>query len=605
MLHRLAVTGYAVCLKAFSREHRDRYGREMVEAFERELSELEANRGSWSALRFVVAACLDAVSAGLGERRRRASGSRNSRVVSERAVIPSGAEALDAVVRTIRLALRRIRRSPSFTTSVVVILALGIGANAVMFGVVDRLLLSPPQHIIDAEDVRLLHVQRRLQSTGELAAYRTMSYPDYQDFLGVNAFTDVAAYTRTLEMTVGWGDAAGRARVVGVTANLFPLLGVQPASGRFFTVQVDTFADDPTAVLAHEYWVRAYGRDTGILGRTIDVGSVRLTVIGIAPAGFTGAELGPVDIWIPMSASYAVRGISGARYAFVQTVARMRPGVSVEAAEAEATARHRARDIGSSSHANSEPEVIVAPIIAALGPNPTNEARVVLWLTGVSLVVLLIACFNVASLLFARSIRTRQEIAVRLALGMSYRRLIAELVTEILVLTTMGAGAALLVARVLSGTVHQSLLPNVAFSDVSLGGRLLGFTLVATLTAGLLSGLIPALQARKVQLADALRAGGPGVAGHRSRTRVALIIGQISLSAVLLVGAGLFVRSLRTAQELDLGFDPQNIVVVALEFNEALDPTEHLAIYEKALEGIQRLPGAHSVGLTATVPFES
>ncbi len=519
---------------------------------------------------------------------------------------------VDAVVRTLSFALRGVRRAPGFTASVVLILALGIGANAVMFGVVDRLLLSPPQHVVDADEVRLLHVRRRslnpqIQLIQEINLFQNITYPDYQEFLGVDAFADVALYSSPADRTIGRGEAATQARVVGASGNLFPLLGVRPVLGRFFEDGEDPLAANPTAVLAYEYWDRRYGRDPDVLGRTIDVGTVRLTVIGIAPAGFTGAELGPVDFWIPMAGLIPNVNIFALNQNFYRfrAVARLAPGTTIEAAEAEATARHRggrAVEITENRY-DADAEVVLAPIIAARGPSPTSEAQVARWLAGVSLVVLLIACFNVANLLLARSIRTRREIAVRIALGASRGRLIGELVTESLVLATMGAGAALLVARVLSRTVHQILLPNVAVIDASAGGRLLGFTLVATLVTGLLTGLIPALQASKAELADTLRAGGHGVAGGRSKTRITLIVGQVALSVVLLVGAGLFVQSLRSAQDLDLGFDSQNIVMVRLQFNESLEMTERRAIYGRALEGVRRLPGVHSAGLGRTPPF--
>ena len=524
-------------------------------------------------------------------------------------MLPAMSDALtqlvDAVVRTLSLALRRIRRAPGFTASVVVILTLGIGANAVMFGVVDRLLLSPPQHIVDADEVRVLHVRGLSMFSGEITLGQGLSYPDYQDFFAVEAFTDVAAYTLTRVVTVGRGEAASRARAVGASANLFPLLGVRPVVGRFFPLEEDALEANPIAVLAHEYWERRYGSDPEILGRTIDVDTRSLTVIGIAPAGFTGAQLAPVDIWIPISEVLPIRTLQSRGALTVGAVARLTPDATVEAAEAEATARHRGgrAELIAREFYNADAEVILAPIIAARGPSPTREVQVARWLAGVSLVVLLIACFNVANLLLARSIRTRRENTVRLALGAGRGRLIGELLTESLMIATMGAGVALLLARVFSATVHEILLPNVAFTDVGLGGRLLAFTLVATVATGLITGLIPAFQASKAELADTLKAGGGGVAAGRSKAQSALLVGQVALSVVLLVGAGLFVRSLRTAQGLDLGFDPRNIAVVTPELDRALEFSERGAILERAIEGIRRLPGVRNAAVTTLTPF--
>ena len=513
---------------------------------------------------------------------------------------------LEAVVRTLTLALRRIRRAPGFAISVVVILALGIGANAVMFEVVDRLLLSPPQHVVDASEVRLVYV-RGESPFGGSGVWQSVSYPDYGDFRGVEAFAELAAYTPVRESTVGRGETLGRAQVAGATASMFPLLGVQPALGQFFPQEEDPLAATPVAVLSHEYWDRRYGRDPEVIGRTLEVGSRSLTVIGIAPAGFTGAQLAPVDIWMPVTQSTGERNLTLRGTTGILVVARLAPGATVEAAEAEATASHRAgrEEMISIGRYDADAAVVLAPIVAARGPSPTSEAQVTRWLAGVSLAVLLIACFNVANLLLARSIRARQEIAVRLALGAGRGRLIGEVLTEILLLAVMGAGVSLLFASLLRDSVHEVLLPNVAFTDGPIGGRLLGFTFGATLVTGLLTGLIPALHASRANLSDAIKSGARGVTAGRSKTRVALIVGQVALTVVLLVGAGLFVRSLQTAQGLDLGFDPSNVVVASVEPEGPLEPSELTEIVERALSGVRRLPGVHSAGLSLAVPFRS
>jgi predicted permease len=219
--------------------------------------------------------------------------------------------------------------------------------------------------------------------------------------------------------------------------------------------------------------------------------------------------------------------------------------------------------------------------------------------------VLLIACLNVANLLLARGIRTRREVAVRLALGVSRARLLAQLLTESVVLAGLGALAALLLATLSAGALHDFLLPNVAFNDGRLGARLLLFTTVATVGAGVLAGLIPALQMSCPDLASALRSGGRGLGGGRSRTRSLLLVGQTALSVVLLVGAGLFVQSFSRAQHLDLGFDANQVAVVQLEWNETLPMEERQVIYEEALDRVRRLPSVSAAGLSYTVPFWS
>ena len=519
-------------------------------------------------------------------------------------------ELIDTAARSAAFAVRSLRRTPGFTVSVVAILALGIGANAVMFGVVDRLLLSPPQHVVDAERVRLLHVRRAIFN-GEILTGRTVTFPDYRDFLGVGAFESVAAYAEPRETTVGHAPSAEQARVAAATASLFPLLGVQPALGRFFREEEDLIGADPTAVLAHEYWERERGGDPGVLGSSISVGQGTYTVVGVAPPGFTGAELMPVDIWLPAQVHQSIE--SGDTWHdnrgsyWLHTVARLAPGATEAGAAAEATAAHRGgrAEMMAEDRYDPDAEVVVAPIIAAQGPTPAAEAGVARWLAGVSAIVLLIACFNVANLLLAKAIEGRREIAVRIALGVGRARLTGDLVAESVLLSGLGAVAALLAARLLGPNLHRALLPEVAFTDAGLGGRLLAFTAAAALLAGLLTGVVPALQAVRSDLAETLRSGGRGLSGGGSRTRVALLLGQAALSVVLLVGAGLFLRSLRAAEQLDLGFDDDRIVVVSLEWNETLPGEERQAIYEEAVAGIRRLRDVRAAGLTYTVPFRT
>jgi putative ABC transport system permease protein len=519
------------------------------------------------------------------------------------------AQAWETVVGAALHAGRRIRRNAGLTASIVSILALGIGANAVMFGVVDRLLLSPPQHVVDPDGVHLLYVRREIFN-GDVSVGRTLTFPDYRDFAEVDAFASVAAFTGPGRVTVGRGEDASQANVEGASASLFPLLGVQPTLGRFYTSEEDAIGGAPVAVLAHEYWERAYGKSEDVIGRTIEVGSATYDIVGVAPPGFTGAALEPVDLWVPLLVQESIESGTGWEdsrgWYWLNTVARLAPGATVEAAQTEATARHRAgrEELIRQDRYDGDAEVLVAPIIAARGPRPTGEARVARWLAGVSLVVLLIACFNVANLLLARAVQTRRDTAVRLALGVSRRRLTGELVIESLVLAGLGAGVALALAYVLNTRVHQILLPDVAFTDQTLGGRLFLFTAAVAVAAGLVAGLLPAIQATEGRLADALQASRR-VAGGRSRVRIALLVGQAALSVVLLVGAGLFVRSFQAASELDLGFDSRTVAVLSLKWNGAPEPSEQHAVYEEVLARVRRLPGVRAAGMTYTIPFWS
>jgi predicted permease len=518
---------------------------------------------------------------------------------------------MDGVWKSVTLAVRGVRRAPGFAFAVITILALGLGANAVMFEVVDRLLLSPPTHVVDPEDVRLLYLQRTDRGSGQVTTGRTLTYPDFQDFRRVAGFVEVAAYTRD-RMTFGRGQGAREVEGEAASASLFPLLGVRPALGRFFTPEEDAPGVDGVAVLSWAFWETQYGKDPAVLGRTVDVGDGRYTVVGVAPEGFTGAALSHVDLWLPLEraqeiATGGTQWRDNRNWWWVHTVARIAPGASAESAQAEATAAHRAgrQDLVAEGRYSKDATILAAPILAARGPDPSAESRVARWLAAVSAIVLLIACFNVANLLLARAARARREVAVRVALGVSRTRLLAELLTESLVLALLGGGAALLVARVGGRALNRVLLPDVAFTGTGPGIRLIAFLGIATLLTGVLAGVVPALHAGRADVASVLKSGAPGSARGRSRTRVFLLVAQAALSVVLLVGAGLFVRSLDRARGLDLGWDPSRVAVVELEWNEALPATDRTALYEEALERVRRLPGVRAAGFTYTVFFQS
>lgn len=519
-------------------------------------------------------------------------------------------EVLDALLGSVNLAMRRVRRSPGFAISIVVILAMGMGANSLMFGVVDRLLLSTPEHVMNPDRVRALYVRRE---TGEgIRVGRTLSYPDYIDFASVSGFSQVGAYSGRNSMTMGRGPEARRVTVNGVSASFFSLLGVRPALGRFFTPDEDAPGAAPTVVLSWEFWERAFGKDPGVLGRALDIGSEAWTVIGVAPRGFTGTDLGQVDLWLPLErAQETATGGSAWKdnrnWWWVRVVARLAPGASAAAAAAEATAAHRAgrEPLIAQGRYDAHATILAASLVAARGPDPTAESRVARWLAGVSLIVLLIACFNVANLLLARAAGARREMGLRVTLGVSRGRLLADLLVESLVLAALAAAAALAVAAIGSGALHRVLFPDVLFTNGILSPRLMIFIGGVTLLTAFLAGVVPALHASRTDVAEALRGSGGGEGRARTRTRTSLLVAQTALSVVLLVGAGLFVRSLGRARGVDLGFDARHVVVASIQWNHELSVAERTALYRRAVERVRLLPGVRAAGLTFTVPFQS
>jgi len=537
------------------------------------------------------------------------------------------AEWWDALRQDVRYTLRGLRRQPGFAAGVVLTMALGIGANATMFGIVDRLMLRPPAHVADAGRVRRVYFQEisegGVEQTDEMVSYAR--FATLRD--STKAFGRVATWS-TREQVLGSGREAREIQTGVVSASFFPLLGVRPHLGRFFTADEDRPPmGSALVVLGYDLWQSEFGGDSAALGRTVRIGTREYQVVGVAPAGFSGVELGRVDVWLPVSVVgndvvdpylrradttgtlqwHQVRNVS-----WLNLLGRLAPGVTDAQADAELTVAERrwlaaAPEPPSAAElARTRPRVTVGPIQRERGPDGPPSGRVAIWLAGVALLVLVSACANVANLLLARATRRRREIAVRVALGVARRRLAWQLLLESLLLALFGGVAGLLVAHWGGGGVRTVLLPDVAWSGTLADPRVLGFAALAALLTGALAGLAPALQASDPDLASALKAGAREGGFQRSRTRALLLVAQGALSAVLLVGAGLFVRSLHNVTSADLGFDPGRVLLVNVDLRRAgYTEEEALALYDRLHERVRALPGVARASLTTTVPFWS
>ena len=498
--------------------------------------------------------------------------------------------------------LRDVRRHPGFASAVVLTLGLGIGANAAMFAILDRLLFQPPAHVVDADRVLRVMVERNF--IGRVNRSATIAFPDFEDLLKHTGLGGAAALTGSREATLGSGPEATRVRVVQASHELFPLLGARPALGRFYGAEEDRGGAPGTAVLSQEYWRRALGAAPDAIGRTLEISGVPYTVIGIAPSGFTGVDLAPVDVWVPIRAANGGEDrLTSRDFFWMRAVVRLGEGVTVAAAEQEATRVHRAGWQESIAAGHYDPGVRVAldPLIEARGPDASAESKVARWLGGVSFIVLLIACANVANLLLARGTRRRREVAVRLALGVERGRMIGLMITESVVLALLGAGVALGMAIWGGAAIRKVLLPGVHFPGPAIGSRILLFTLAAAVLAGLAAGIGPALQATRADLARDLASGGAGSFGRRQGARGLLTVGQAALAVLLLVGAGLFVRSVAEVRRLDLGLDVDNLALVTLELSSR--DVDRSDVYARAMERLRAVPGVESVAAT-TSPFQ-
>jgi putative ABC transport system permease protein len=519
---------------------------------------------------------------------------------------------VDVVRQSVGYALRGFGRSPGLTLGIVLTFALGIGANATMYGIVERLILATPPHVANGDEVKRLLPEYYVEHTRSRLAVPTVSYPEYRELESVRAFRGVAGHAQH-DVIVGRGENAEAGSLVWATGNFFELLGVQPARGRFYTPAEDRIGGGRVAVISHGYWQRKFGGLSNAVGQSIDFGYGPYTIIGVAPRGFTGIELARVDFWVPLRVAatdtYGSDWENDRTWAWFEPFARLAPEVKVERAAAEATAVHAN---GWSAHVTrgeygKNPTVVIAPLQAGLGPNPSGEVLVARLLLGVSLMVLLIACVNVANLLLARTIKQSREIAVRLSLGISRARLIGQILLEGVLLAAGGALCALLIYTYGGDVIRHALLPNVEWSEARITANIAWVMIALTVFAGLLSALVPAYKAAKGELSLMLRqASAGGITRTTARVRTSLVLVQTALSVLLLVGASLFLRSLNRVHQLDLGFEVDGLYqVTPRTLAGSMNNDERSRLYALAQERLAQLPGIEAVGMAATYPFHS
>jgi len=528
-------------------------------------------------------------------------------------------EWLDALKQDVRYATRGLRREPLFAGFVIATLALGIGANAAMFGVVDRLLVRGPEHIVDASRVMRVYLHEKVPGQGDFST-NGFGYVMY-DMLkhDAHSFDGVAAYVATAhgQTVMGHGADAQLIMQGQASADLFPTLGVKPALGRFFTSREDSIAGaERVAVIGYGLWRSVYGGDRSVLGKTILLRDIPYTIVGVAPMGFTGPKLGHIDVWVPVSLHVTLNTDNWTRTwraQWLEIVARLKPGVTPQQAALDATAAYRhAYNGGDKTDAGAD--IFVAPLNYNDDGKESAEASVSRWLVGVSLVVLLIACSNVVNLLLARAVRRRREVAVRLALGAARRRLIQLLLTESMMLAVMGGTAGLVVAWVSGQLMRTVLLSDVEWTSSPVDGRVLAVSAIIALGVGVLVGLVPALRSSRSDLTSALKSGIREGGGQGMRLRATLTVAQAALSIVLLAGAGLFGRSLSNIRALDLGIQPDRMLIVGPRWS-AVAPQDSAGrvaevarrerLLVEAMERIRQMPRVERATLSIGLPFRS
>jgi len=517
----------------------------------------------------------------------------------------------------LRYAMRGIRRQPGFASVIVVALALGIGANAAMFGIVDRLLFRPPAFLISPERTHHLYFQR--VRDGSVFTGNSAQYQRFLDISESATTTEVIGAFSTRRVAVGTGEDTRELTLGAMSASLWQLFNARPVIGRFFTADEDRdIGGANVVVLSYGYWQSKYAGSDSVLGKSMQIGPAAFTIIGVAPKGFAATQLLTPSAFLPIAVSAPQDfGEMWQRYrttyniTWLEMFARGKPGVSVEALTADLTNAYRRsydRQVAiqprTTPIAIAQPRVVLYPVFEERGPEQSADTKVAKWLFGVALVVLLIACANVGNLLLGRALRRHREIAVRLALGVSRSRLARQLLTESLLLAVIGAAAGLFVAQWGGELLRATLMPQVEWESAIADRRILLFATVTALLAGLLAGLAPIFQSRRTDVAVALKAGAREGYAHRSLLRTSLLVLQAALSVILLVGAGLFVRSLQGVSAVDPGYDVDRIVWVEPRLRGAqLDSAQRKALRLALIERARQQPGVEDATVVLTVPF--
>jgi predicted permease len=525
------------------------------------------------------------------------------RPTSDAGLTPGSRSVLGGFREDLRYATRMLLKSPVFTLAAVISLGLGVGANTTIFSLVNEVLLHP---VLVQEPSRVVSVYTKdVKNQARFQGFMAVSYPNFRDYRDQTGGV-LSGMTGTLFVPLSLTSGGEPEQIFGelVTGSYFDVLGVRAATGRTFSF---TPAEDqqlgahPVVVISDATWKRRFGASRSLVGSTIEINRQRFTVLGVAPPGFRGTNaLGGPALWVPVSmwrqvlTGFAAENFEDRRALLMNVVGRLRPSVSQEQAESAL----QTVAAGLEKAYPKENDSRSATVTPLTGFNPEFRRDLSLAgrvLMGVVALVLLVACANVANLLLARAAVRRREIAIRISLGASRGRLVRQLLTESALLGLLAGAAGLLIAK-LSQDFLWSLRPaflNADALDLGLSREVLGFTLFVSVLTGLLFGLVPALQLSRPQLVDHLRdrANAAGGHGRLFAMRNVLVMAQVALSLVTLVGAGLFIRSLRNAQRTDPGFETEHLMVLSFDAGaEGYTGEAAEAFQRNVLDRVRALP---------------
>ena len=506
---------------------------------------------------------------------------------------------METFLQDVRFGARTLRRSPGFTAVAVIALALGIGGNSAIFSVVNAVLLRPLPY---AEPDRIMRVfatahDRGLDQT-PISFQRATTIAEQNEVFEQSGYyvfdtANLTGIAEPLQLTA-----------IRMSAAVLDVIRVKPAAGRNFLPEEDKPGGAQVVILSHSLWQKQFGSAPDVVGRAIALEGGSYTVVGIMPPSFNFPG-GQIDCWLPRAfePSFLNRDNVERGAGFLSMVARLKPGVTRQQAQAEIEGIIEANKIP--DHPDATFGVLVTPLpeIVTQGVRPT-----LFILLGAVAFVLLIACANVANLLLAKAAGRRKEIAVRSALGASRARLIRQFLTESVLLALMAGALGVLLASWGVSLLVSAATGNIPrAAEISVDGRVLGFTLVIAVLTGVIFGLAPALQASKTDLNTALKDTSRGSGGglRRARVRSGLVVAEVALSVVLLIGAGLLIRSFLLLQHVDPGFNPGRLLVATISLpNSRYSKTdERAAFYTRLCQELSALPGVISAGATQTLPL--
>ncbi|MDF2776023.1 MAG: permease, partial [Geminicoccaceae bacterium] len=508
---------------------------------------------------------------------------------------------MDLLLRDVQHAVRSVIRNRGFALTAILLIAVGVGANTTVFTIVEAVLFRPPAGVVDPE--RIVQLGRGTSPND----FDNWSHPRYVAFRdGTRRFAELAAWTSG-EAVIGSGDETELASAQVVSASYFGMLGARPALGRWFMdVEEREVGGHPVAVLSDQLWRTRYAATRDVIGKTLVVRGEPFTIVGVAPRGFVGADIGSSrpDFWVPLSMHASIFGggtqrLNDARLSWLWIAGRLAPGVGM--LQASAAVRSIMSELERDTPEDRRDGV---QLVAGLGLRPEERAmarRILAVLMGIVGGLLLIASANLVGLLVARGAARRGEMAVRLAIGASRGRLVRQLVLETVAIATLGSVAAFVLTFWTARLVTPLIPYDVAVSYTP-DLRVLIFAIVVGVGTSVIFGLVPAWRSARTDLVTVMRNETPGIVGHRGRLLRVLAVGQFALSFILLANTGLLVRSVQRMNATDPGFRTEDVLVGELELSGVTSSPPARPRLTEVMERLASLPGVVGVARASAVP---